>query len=138
MTNSLKTCVARSGGYITLVSVLVFGAVGIALVVVILSVGLSTSLTGFSVLQSRQSHALADSCAESALAQVRESTSYTGTETLTFTAGSCTYTVMSTGGQNRLINSFGTVGGVVSKVQVFLDQINPRINIVYWQDVADF
>lgn len=125
-------------GYIALVTVLVTGAVGVAIAVSLLLLGLGSSRTSFSLEQSSQAKALANACAEEALQQIRDSTPFTGTGSLTLGQGTCSYTVTSQEGQNRTITSTSIVGTIVRKVKIIIDKITPRINITYWQEVADY
>lgn len=125
-------------GYIALITVLVTGAIGAAIAVSLLLLGLGSSRTSFSLEQSNQAKALANACAEEALQQIRDSVPFEGTGSLTLGQGTCSYTVTKLTGQNRTIIATGTVGIVVRKVSIALDQITPSINITSWQEVADF
>jgi shikimate 5-dehydrogenase len=125
-------------GFVTLVSVLVVGAVGIAVAVSLLLLGVGSSRTSFAAQQSAQARALADACAEEALQQINDSTPLTGSGNLSIGAGTCNYTVVSLGGQNRNIEAYGTVQNTLRKVEIDIDKINPSINITSWQEVADF
>lgn len=125
-------------GYITLVSVLVVGAVGVAIAVSLILLGLGSSRTSFAIEQSNQAKALANACAEEALQQIRESTPFTGSGSLMLGQGTCTYTVTSQGSQNRTITSSGTVGTIIRKVKIIINKINPTIQVVSWQEVSDF
>ena len=127
----------NSGGYITLISVLIVGAVGIAITTSLILLGLGSSRTSFAVEQSNQAKALANACAEEALQQIRDSTPFTGSGNLTLGQGVCSYTVTSQGGQNRTITASGTVGTIMRKVKIIIDKINPTIQVVSWQEVAD-
>lgn len=125
-------------GFITLISVLIVGAIGTAIAVSLILLGLSSSRTSFAIEQSNQAKALANSCAEEALQQIRDSTPYTGSGNLSFGQGTCSYTVTSQGGQNRTITASGTVGTIVRKVQVVINTITPLIGVVSWQELPDF
>ena len=127
----------NNGGYITLISVLIVGAVGIAITTSLILLGLGSSRTSFAVEQSNQAKALANACAEEALQQIRDSTPFTGSGNLTLGQGVCSYTVTSQGGQNRTITASGTVGTIMRKVKIIIDKINPTIQVVSWQEVAD-
>lgn len=124
-------------GFVTLLAVLIVSVVTIAIAVSLLLIGVSSSRTGFSLAQSYQTKALADACAEEALQQIRDSTSFTGSGSLTLGQGTCNYTVTSQGGANRTITATGTVSATVRKVRIVIDQINPTINPTSWQEVAD-
>ncbi len=125
-------------GYIALITVLITAAIGLAIVVSLLLSGLGSSRTGISLEKSNQAKALANACAEEALQQIRDSVPFTGTGGLTLGQGSCSYTVTSSGGQNRTITSSGTVGTIIRRVKITIDKITPDINITFWQEVADF
>lgn len=124
-------------GYITLLSVIIVTSVGLAIIVFVLLTAVSVSQTTFTVEQTYQAKALANACAEEAMQQISDVSSYIGTAGLTMGQGECSYTVSGTG-QSREIQSVGTVGVVVRKVKVELDQVTPQLNILSWQEVADF
>ncbi len=125
-------------GYITLLSVLVVGAIGLSITVALLLSGLSASRTSLTAQMSAYAKMINNACAEEALEKIRENISFTGTNNLTFTLGSCTYTVTNTGGETRTIATSSTVGTIVKKINITIDDINPRINILSWQEIADF
>lgn len=125
-------------GYITLISVLVLGAVGVAITTSLILLGLGSSRTSFALVQSNQAKALANACAEDGLQQIRDFTPYNDTVTLTLGQGTCTYTVTKLIGQNRTVTASGTIGTVVRKVKITVTAINPTIAVSSWQEVADF
>ncbi len=129
--------ISSNKGYVALISVLIIGAIGAAVATSIVLLGLGSSLTGFGFERSIQARGLADACIEEALQQIRNSTPFTGSGSLTFGQGTCDYTVTSQGGQNRTITAIGAVAGTVRKAEVVINQINPDINVVYWQEVVD-
>ncbi|MDD5626513.1 MAG: hypothetical protein PHW01_00645 [Patescibacteria group bacterium] len=127
----------QEDGFITLISVLVVGAVGIALTISVILLGLGSSRTSFTNEQSNQAKALTNACAEEALQQIRDSVNFEGTGSLTLGLGSCTYTVTKLVSQNRTVTASGTVGTIIRKASIALDTIRPSINITSWQEVAD-
>lgn len=127
----------NSKGYITLISVLVIGAVSVAIVVSILWLGLGSSRSSFANEQSDQAMALVNACIEEGLQQIRSSSSFTGSGNLSLGQGTCTYTVTNTGGNSRTIVASGTVGTIIRKVSVNTTALNPKIIIGSWQEVAD-
>lgn len=132
-----KTQNFAKNGFITLLSVLVVGAVGVAITLSLLLLGVGNSRTGFAIEQSNQAKALANACAEEALQQIRDSTPFTGSGSLTLGQGTCAYTVTSQGGQNRTITASGTVGTIVRKAKIIINKINPTITLTSWQEVSD-
>ena len=125
-------------GYITLISVLVIGAVGVAITLSLILLGNGSSRTSFALQQSTQAKGLANTCAEEALQQIRDSTPFSGSGNLTLGQGTCSYTVTKQLGQNRTIIAFGTVGTIIRKVNIIINKINPTITLTSWQEVADF
>lgn len=125
---------SHNRGYITLLSVLIMGAVGIAMTVSLLVLGLGSSRTSFAWEQSNQAKGLANGCAEEALQQIRSSTSFTGSGTLTFGQGTCSYTVTNGGGSNRTITASGTVGTITRNVSISVTAITPLIVTSTWQE----
>lgn len=135
---NLKNRYNDESGYITLMSVLIVGAVGMSITVSLLLLGLGSSRSSFALQQSAQSRALANACAEEALQQIRDSTPFAGTGSLSLSQGSCEYTVTSQGGQDRTITSSGVVGTITRKTKIIIDAVNPQISIVSWREVSDF
>ena len=126
-------------GYITLIAVIIVGAIGVVIATSLLLLGTSYTKTSFAIEQSGEAKLLANACCEEALEQIRLSTGYTGTNTLNFGTGkSCTYIVTAQTGENRTITSASNVNNTIRKVKITLDKITPKINITYWQEVADF
>lgn len=125
----------KTRGYVALVSVLIVGAIGVAVVTGVILLGLSWSRTSLALEQAFQAKTLADACAEDALQQIKDSIPFSGNGTLTLGQGSCAYTVTNDGAQNRSLVSVGMVGTVIRRVAATLDKISPSINITSWQEV---
>ncbi|MBT4277763.1 hypothetical protein HOD96_03415 [Candidatus Falkowbacteria bacterium] len=121
-----------------LLSILIISAIGSAIAVSLLLLGLSSSQNSFSLQQSYQAKSLADTCAEEGLEQIRNLSSFTGAGNLTLSNGTCSYTVANLGGENRTVSAIGYVGDLTKRIKVVIDQINPQINIISWQEVAGF
>ena len=125
-------------GYITLLSVLIVGAVGVAIATTLLLQGTNRSRSSFALQQQAQARALADACAEEGLQQLADNNSFTGTAGLTLGAGECSYTVVDTGGSTRRVEATGTVGTIVQKARIEVSALSPQITLSSWQEVADF
>jgi hypothetical protein len=128
----------KEGGYIALMSVIIAGVVAVSVTVSLLMLGFGASRTSFSLEQSAVARSLASACVEEGLQQIRDSTPYSGFNTLNLVSGDCSYEVINDGGQDRTINASSTVGQVVRREQVIIDAINPEINITFWQEVLSF
>lgn len=127
-----------SRGYTTLVSVLVVGAVGALISTALLLFGIGAAKTGVTLEQSHRAKAFVNACMEEALQQINNSTSFTGTATLSWPEGNCTYTVTNLGGANRSIVASSTVGAVIRRARTTIDKINPAIRVTAWQEVGTF
>jgi hypothetical protein len=125
-------------GYIALLSVIMVGAIGTAIMLSVMLLGVSTSKTDFAVQQSGSAKVIASSCGEEALQKILETGTTSSSGGLSLGSGSCTYTVMSQNGQNITINSTGVVGTVVSKVKIVVSTTTPSIILSSWQEVGDF
>jgi len=134
---NFKKCICYNegtGGYITLVSVLVMGAIGVAITVSIILLGVGSSQTSFVDERSNQAKGLVNACVEEALQQIHDSISFTGSGTFMFGQGTCGYMVTNGGGSNRTIVSSSTIGVMIRKVTVQINQLNPTIHISSWQE----
>ena len=132
-----KKLFRRQNGYVTLISVLLIGAVGLATAVSLLFIGFNNSKTAFTIEQSNQAKGLANACAEEALKQVSNLISFTGQGNLSLGRGNCIYNVLPNG-NGKIITSSGTVGTVIRKVKITVDATTPKVNVASWQEVADF
>lgn len=126
----------RQDGYIALLSVVIVGASATAIALTLLVTGTDAQRTNLVTQQSIQARQLASGCAEEALQIIHDSTSYTGTGSLSMSTGSCAYTVASTGASTRTISATSTVGGVVRKVLVYVTINSSSISVTSWQDVS--
>lgn len=126
------------GGYITLISVLIVGAVGLSIATSLLLLGLNSSRTSFVNEQSAKARSLSNACVEKALQEIRNSVSYSGGDNFLYSTGSCSYFVTNTGGENREIIASGFVGTISRKTKIEINKINPQIEITTWVEVSDF
>ena len=134
----LLVCVKNKKGLVTLLSILIIGALGAALAVSLLGIGISFAKTSYSLERAGKTKALADACAEEALYQIKNSNVFTGNGTLFIEQGSCYYEILNSGGQNRQINVSATISSSVRNIEINIDQINPQIHILSWQELSDF
>jgi len=119
----------------TLMSVLILGSVGAAVAVTLIVVGLSASKGSFLRMQSSQAKMIVGSCAEEAFAQIRASSTFTGTGSFASGSSTCVYAITNTGGTTRRIAATSTVGTVIRKLDISISTMNPTILISNWQEV---
>ncbi len=127
---------AMQGGYIALLMLLIVGAATTAIALVLLTIGTDAQRSALITQQSIQARQLANACAEEALQQIHDSTSYTGTNSLTLGAGNCNYIVTTTGASTRTITTTATVGAAVRKLAVYATIGSSSISITSWQEVS--
>jgi hypothetical protein len=125
----------KQSGYVALLAVLIVGAASLAVATALLLTAADSQRSTLVSQQSSQARNVAFACGEEALQQIHDNTSFTGTNNFSIGAGSCTYTVTNTGGQNRTITATGTVGTVVRKIQSTIT-IGTNITINSWQDTV--
>ncbi len=126
----------KQEGYIALTTVLIVGLVSSVIMVSLLSLGMSYTRSSASSSASAQARSLATACSEEGLRQLRANGNFTATNTaVVLGAGTCTYSVVNTGGTTRQIDARGDVGTVTRKQQVNVSALNPTIIISSWQDV---
>ena len=125
-------------GYVTLMSVLVLGAVGVTIITSVLLLSVDSSRTSNVLSEIRESQTILESCVEEALERIRRNASVTGYGSLAFVDGSCGYEILNTGGSNRTIQASSTRGNLIHRLVVMIDQVNPRINVASWQRVDSF
>ena len=129
-----KNC---NNGYIALISVLVISAVGVAAAISLILLGLGSSRTSFTFEQSNQAKALANTCAEEALNRLRLDINYSGNETINLGQGACFINSIIINGSQRTIQVEGTVAAVVRRLRI-LAQVQPSMQIISWQELAEF
>jgi len=128
----------NSRGFVTLVSVIIVGAIALTVVLSLSFLSITSSKNAVALVKTNQAKALAGACAERALDLIRQTSSYTGTNNLTLGAGTCSATVTNTGGTTRQIVSTGTVGVIIKKIKILVSALTPKITLSSWREVADF
>lgn len=124
-------------GYIALISVILIGALGVALMVSVMASGMLASKTDFSLQQLGGARSMASSCAEEALQKILETGTTSSTGSVSIGTGDCTYVISFSAGQTT-IASTGLIGTVTSKIKVVVASSSPGITLSSWEEVADF
>ncbi|HOZ53093.1 MAG TPA: hypothetical protein PK142_00240 [bacterium] len=125
-------------GFVALISVVIVGAIILSIAVFMIYINLNSSQGGLIIKKSDQARMLAQTCSEYALQKINDENDFDGANNFLLLEGNCSYSVISGSGENRTINSWGQVENIIRKEKIIIDQINPEINIVSWQEVADF
>ncbi|HLD81819.1 MAG TPA: hypothetical protein VJA22_01260 [Patescibacteria group bacterium] len=125
-------------GFVTLLAVLVLGAVGLSIATSLLLVGIGADRSSLVREQGKEADALATACAEEALERIRKNPGDISAVNITLGDGTCTATIIHTGGETRTINATGMVDTVKTRIQITVDAITNNISITSWQNVGDF
>jgi hypothetical protein len=123
-------------GYIALMAVLIVGAASLAIGLALLTMGADSQRSTLVLQQSAQALSLATACAEEALQEIHDDTTFTGTGNLNLGEGTCSYTVTNTGGSNRTITTSGIVGSVTRKLEIYATIGVSSISIISWQEIS--
>jgi len=127
----------KKEGYITLISVLVVGVISLSISASLLISGLNSTQIAMTNIKSKQVENLLNVCVEESLYEIREDASFIGVNTLSRGDGTCTYDVIDQGGENREIIISAQEDGIVKKVTININQIDPVIKISSWNE-TDF
>lgn len=125
-------------GYVTLLAVLVVSALAVSIALSFSGWAISAIKSGETSYASQKSKAITQACAEQALLDIKNTPAKVGTYNLSLDAGTCSYTLINNGGNNRTLQITGLFKNVTRKVLITLNQISPKINLTSWQEVADF
>ncbi|MEY4744554.1 MAG: hypothetical protein RL272_499 [Candidatus Parcubacteria bacterium] len=125
-------------GFIVLLSVLVTSAVGVVLATALVLLGLASSMSGLALAQSAEARQVAMGCADEALGRIKAYSAFTGSGSLSFSQGNCTFTVTDLGGTNREVDATGTANSATRRTKVLLDQVAPALHVSSWKEVAAF
>ncbi len=131
----------QPNGFIALASVIVIGAVGVALSFALMSQAITGSEISLSLDQSARAQALADACSEKALDAIRQDENYLGNETVTLGTGTCNIFATVKAGSQYTVTAVGTVKTVIRKDKIVANRLTvpaPVMQLVSWQEVADF
>lgn len=137
MSIHMRTAAITQGGYVALIAILIVGAVSTTIALALLMNGVDSQRAVLVTQRSVQARNGAVACAEEALQEMHDNTTYVGTDTLTVGQASCTYTVTNTGGAARTIDVTATAGSVVRKIKIYATIGGTNISITSWQEVND-
>ena len=126
-----------SKGYIALLAVLVVGAASLAIATALLLTAADSQRSTLISQESAEARSLATACAEEAIQQIHDNTSFTGTNGLTLGQGTCSYTVTNPGGSSRTVTASGTVNTTIRRLQISITVGASSLSVSSWQEVAN-
>lgn len=130
----IKKIIKNKPAYTTLISVLIIGTISLSIALTLLLSGINSSQITINFSQSAQARALAITCTEEALLKIRTNPNFFGQETITNNQGSCYYIINNQGQENREIIVLAQINSIFKKITISINQINPKINIINWQE----
>jgi putative endonuclease len=127
---------SKSGaGFIALITVFIIISIALLISLGFALLSMSEMDMGFKKTQSSQAYFLANLCAEQALMKLKEDINYQGPETINIDNGSCQILQIE---PQWIIKTQGNFQNDVRKMRISVSQVNPKIIINSWQEVADF
>ncbi|MBI2444719.1 MAG: hypothetical protein HYV42_05800 [Candidatus Magasanikbacteria bacterium] len=124
-------------GYLTLTSVLIGGAAIALATIGLMLTAIQAGRNTLTLEQSAQARALANTCVEQALGQVRASGINNHSDQTTLGGSTCTYLVIAGSDGSGVVAATSTVGSIVRKVRVIIATTSPRITLTSWQEVGE-
>ncbi len=131
----MKNRFKQQKGYITLLLVIMVGAITTAMVITALGDGLGSAQTGAAFSERYRARSYADACVESALYLIHDDTISTpgsGSDSIDFDTGTCSYTAEVSLGGEISISAEGSAGRSVVPVSVSGTTSLGVIDIVSW------
>jgi nitrate/TMAO reductase-like tetraheme cytochrome c subunit len=118
-------------------SITIFIVLAIALLLGLSFGLLAISETNMSLekTQSSQAYFLANLCAEQALMKLKENINYSGSEIIDIEGGNCQILPIE---GNWVIKVLSNFQNQIKKTKIIIAQVNPKMIISSWQEVADF
>ena len=128
----------KNKGFSLLASVIIVSSIATVIILTVSTLSARSIQISRVFENSNKAKGFANACVEIVLQDIRDSGTFSGSGNLSFEDGSCSYVISNLGISSREINATGVSGNVTRKVEVFIDSINPQINISSWKEVADF
>lgn len=136
--DTIKCWKSYRRGYIALLSVIIVGAIGTAIMLSVMLSGINSAKTDLALQQAGSAKVSAASCGEEALQKLLETGTTSSNGSLIIGSSTCSYVITSQNGQNITINSTGISGAATSKVKIVVATTSPAILLSSWQEVGDF
>lgn len=118
-------------------SVIILGALGVAVSTSVVLLGLGSSQSSLTYDESNRSRGLAEACIEEGLQKIREEETYIGSNELTFTGGDCAYLIEDIAGSQKRVTASSTVRDITRKISVDTSALRPKIIVDSWIEVTD-
>jgi len=126
-------------GFIALTSVIIIGAVALAVGIGVSLRSIDEANMSLAEEMSFRSQVAAEGCGEYALQKLKDSLNYSGNEIIIIGDQECEILeVEGNGNSDRIVKVESTISGYTKKIKIEIGKINPSIEIISWENVADF
>ncbi len=130
--------VSFKNGFVTLMSIIVIGAVGATITTGIVLMSIRYSQTSDSLFMSNKAKFYASACAEKGLMNFRKNIDYYGNDTLDFADGECFIYPLVLSEGRVTIKAEGTYEGYIGRVQIDVVEIELGLWRSEWKEVEEF
>jgi hypothetical protein len=121
-------------GFVSLILVSVVCAVGLFVALSVFANNKFLSMSVASLDNSTKAKALADACIEEGLSKVRVDDSVSGSFSISFTSGSCSYSITNNSPTDIVIQASGLSGRSTERVRISITATSPEILIGSYQE----
>ena len=132
---NIQEKVKTDKGFIALLTIFIILAIALLLGLSFGLLAISETNMSLEKTQSSQADFLANLCAEQALMELKEDINYQGNETIEAEGGNCQ--ILPVEG-NWVIEVIANFQNQIKKTKITVTQVNPKMVISSWQEVADF
>ena len=122
-------------GFVALLTIFIILTIALLLGLSFGLLAISETNMSLEKTQSSQADFLANLCAEQALMKLKENINYQGNETIEAEGGNCQ--ILPVEG-NWVIEVIANFQNQIKKTKITVTQVNPKMVISSWQEVADF
>jgi len=122
-------------GFVALLTIFIILTIALLLGLSFGLLAISETNMSLEKTQSSQADFLANLCAEQALMELKENINYQGNETIEAEGGNCQ--ILPVEG-NWVIEVIANFQNQIKKTKITVTQVNPKMVISSWQEVADF
>lgn len=119
-------------------AVIITGTVAFVVVLALAVISISSSRISNNFSYSLKAKSMANACAMEALINIRNDENFLGEHELIEGDYSCNYIINDLGSSEREILVWSEVSGVTKKIKIKTAIAFPKMNLEYWEEVADF
>lgn len=128
----------KQQGAVLLITVLIIAAVSASVASSLILKGTDKLQISSNYSDSAKAKALVDSCAETALAEIKLNNALIGAFSTTINGQNCSYNIIDTSAQNRTVQVWASINNNTKRLQIDISQLSPTIIITSWQQVNNF